>query len=160
MTAEAAPFRLTGLHVLGGIIAFFALVIGADVWFAVLAYRSFSGQVADNPYEAGILYNRTIEQRRAEAALGWTAQAEVANDAVILTFQDREGAPLEGLKVTAELVRPATEAGRISLSLKPAGDGAYRAAAPGLKGAWDVRARAVAPSGETFEIERRVTLHD
>lgn len=158
MSAAAKPFRLNGFHVLGGMIAFFLVVIAADAWFAVLAYRSFSGQVADNPYEAGLLYNRTLEQRRAEAALGWTAQADAAEGLVTLSFRDRDGASLDNLSVTASLVRPATEAGKVDLVLTPAGDGAYQARITAPAGAWDIRGLARGPAGETFEVQRRVVL--
>lgn len=158
MSVVAAPFRLNGFHVLGGIVAFFLVVIGTDIAFAVLAYRSFSGQVADNPYEAGLLYNRTLEQRRAEAALGWTAQADAAGGFLTLSFKDRDGAPLDNLAVTASLARPATETGRIELVLQPAGGGAYKARIATASGAWDIRGVARGPGGETFEVQRRVVL--
>ena len=57
----------------GGVVAFFALVIAVDVVFMVLAYRTFSGQVASNPYEAGLAFNQTLAQRQREASLGWSA---------------------------------------------------------------------------------------
>ncbi|HJV40493.1 FixH family protein, partial [Caulobacter sp.] len=84
MTSAARPIpkaspekgRITGWHVLIGIVLFFAIVIGVDTIFMVQAYRTFSGEVASNPYEAGLAFNRTLAQRQREAALGWSASVD------------------------------------------------------------------------------------
>ena len=77
MTARAVkkPFRITGWHVLVSVVAFFGVVIAVDSLFLVLAYRSHPGQVSVTPYEDGLAYNRAVAQRRAQAAMGWTATA-------------------------------------------------------------------------------------
>lgn len=69
-TATSRKGQITGWHVLIGVVTFFALIIAVDVVFMVLAYRTFSGQVASNPYEAGLAFNKTLAQREREAALG------------------------------------------------------------------------------------------
>lgn len=147
--------RITGWHVLIGVVAFFGVVIAADTFYIVKAYRTFSGQVASNPYEAGRQFNRTLAQRERAAALGWTAtvQAPVPGQ-VALRMTDRDGRPLTSLSLTGSLERPATEAGRQTLSFTHAGDGVYRAAAR-IDGAWDLRAVARNAS-ETFEVESRL----
>lgn len=158
MSRAAPPFRLTGLHVLAGMIGFFAVIIAVNVTFATLAFRSFSGQVADDPYEAGLLFNRTLEQRRVEAALGWKAEARVEGERLILTFADEAGTPLDGLTVQAALTRPATEKGRRTLAMASQGGGAYAGVIGDLHGAWDVRGVTRAPGGDSFEVQSRVVL--
>jgi len=154
--SAAAVRPITGRHVLIAVVAFFAVVIGVDAVFVTLAYRSFSGEVASNPYEAGIAFNRTLEQRRREAVLGWSAQAGAeSGEVVAVRVLDRSGAPIPALKLTGSLERPATEAGRQVLNFKPAGDGWYRSEAR-LDGAWDLRAVARGADGAVFEIERRL----
>jgi nitrogen fixation protein FixH len=148
-------FRLTGWHVLAMVCAFFGIVIAVDVGMAAMAYRTFSGEVADDPYEAGLLYNRTLAERRVQAALGWTADIAVIGDGLRVTVKDRAGAPVDGLKVSALLERPATEAGKRTLAFAPAGQGAYDARAAHLSGAWDVRVRATDARGRPFEVEER-----
>jgi nitrogen fixation protein FixH len=121
----------------------------------VQAYRSFSGQVASNPYEAGLAFNRTLAQRRREAELGWSASVETpAPGIVVVRVRDRAGHDLPNLSLTGVLERPATEAGRQVLNFKPDGQGGYRAVAH-LDGAWDLRATA-RTSAEAFEIETRL----
>ena len=154
-TATSRKGQITGWHVLIGVVAFFALIIAVDVVFMVLAYRTFSGQVASNPYEAGLAFNKTLAQREREAALGWAASVETESaGAVVVRVRDRAGQPLDRLSVTGSLARPATEVGKQVLDFKPLGDGRYRATAK-LDGAWDLRATA-RDVQNAFELEARL----
>ena len=157
MTSLQTPRRreLTGYHVLAMVTAFFVLIIAADVLFSVLAYRTFSGEVASNPYEAGLAFNRTLAQRRREAALGWSAQVDTPRPGVVaVRVRDRAGVALPRLSLTGVLERPATETGRQVLAFEPTGDGWYTARAD-LAGAWDLRAEA-RDGQNLLEIETRL----
>lgn len=163
MTLAAQPLepsappkgRITGWHVLVGVVLFFAVVIGVDTLFVIKAYGSFSGEVASNPYEAGLAFNQTLAQRRREAALGWSAGvATPGGKAVLVTLADRAGKPLDGLSVTATLERPATQVGRQTLNFKPLGQGRYLASAR-LDGAWDLSGVA-RNARDMIEIETRL----
>jgi nitrogen fixation protein FixH len=157
---ETAPppagFRLTGGMVLGMVAAFFGLVIAVDIGMAVMAYRTFSGEVAADPYEAGLLYNKTLAARRTQAALGWRAEIARSGETLRVAVADQAGQPVEGLKAAAMLERPATESGRLTLDLRPVAPGVYAAPARGLFGAWDVEVQAVDPQGHAFEAESRL----
>jgi len=146
--------RITGWHVLIGMVLFFATVIGVDALFIVKAYSSFSGEVASNPYEAGLAFNQTLAQRRREAALGWSMTVVAHDDAVVVTVRDRAGQPQTRLSVTGVLERPATQVGRQTLNFHPMGDGRYQAPAR-LDGAWDLRGVA-RDARNTVEIEARL----
>lgn len=147
--------QITGWHVLIGMVAFFAFIIAVDTLFIVKAYRSFSGQVASNPYEAGLAFNRTLAQRQREAELGWNAVIERPQPGIVaLRMTDKTGQPLSTLSLTGTLDRPATEVGRQVLSFRPTGDGWYQATAR-LDGAWDLRATA-RNARDKFEIESRL----
>jgi nitrogen fixation protein FixH len=155
-TPTTPDFRLTGWHVLILVTTFFGIVIAVDVGMATMAYRTFSGEVAADPYEAGLLYNRTLAERRAQAALGWAADiAMIGGGDLRVTVKDRAGRPVEGLKVEATLERPATEAGRTQLAFSPTAPGRYDTRAGRRPGAWDVRVRAVDARGRAFEAEER-----
>lgn len=156
--AEKPPFTLTGWHVLAMVVAFFAVVIGVDAVMITQAYRTFSGQVAKNPYEAGLAFNRTLAQRRAEAALGWTVTAADTPDRrVALTFTGPDGKPLEGLAVTGVLERPATETGKVTLAFEAVAPGVYRSRPVARGGAWDLSATARNGRGDLMEAQRRFT---
>ncbi|HEY8616331.1 FixH family protein [Phenylobacterium sp.] len=150
-------FRVRGWHVLAGVSAFFALVIGVDAWFTVLALKTYPGQVSVTPYEDGLLYNKKIAQLEAQAKLGWRAAAEAQPGVVVLLVQDREGQPVAGLSVTGKLERPATEAGRRMLTFQRVAPGRYEATTGAIDGAWDLTADARDGQGRTFIAERRLT---
>jgi nitrogen fixation protein FixH len=150
-------FRIRGWHVAAGVTLFFATVIGVDVTFMVLAYRTFPGQVSVTPYEDGLLYNRRIAQFDAQQRLGWRAAAETQAKGVALRFEDRDGRPVRGLAITGKLERPATESGRITARFHETTPGRYEARVGGLSGAWDLTAEAKGGAGETFVLERRLT---
>jgi len=150
-------FEIRGWHVLAGVSAFFAVVIAVDTSFAVLAYRTFPGQVSVTPYEDGLLYDRHIAQLEAQTRLGWRAAAAAEPGQVALIFRDRDGRPLRSLAVTGKLERPATEAGRIPIRFVEAGPGRYTAPAGRIAGTWDLTAEAHGPTGGAFIAERRLT---
>lgn len=149
-------FTIKGWHVLLGFIAFFGIVIAVDVSFAMAAYKTFSGEAIHDPYEAGIMYNNTLAQRRREAALGWKATIEEERDLVVVRVADKAGKTVEGLAVTGVLVRPATVKGQRALAFTPDGKGGYRADTSALDGAWDLHVIARDPNGAVFEADRRM----
>lgn len=156
-TASRPGFRVKGWHVGAGVCAFFAVVIGVDTTFTVLALRSHPGEVSVTPYEDGLLYNRHIEQMEAQARLGWRAVAFAEPGRVVLEFRDAEGAAVRGLVLTATLKRPATEAGRQAPRFHETAPGRHEAAVGEITGAWDLAAEARDAQGALFATERRLT---
>jgi nitrogen fixation protein FixH len=142
-------------------VAGFALVIGVNaalIWFAV---GSFSGLAEAHPYQAGLAYNHTLEAARAQEALGWRAELEVAQAEepgevhVTLSLRDRTGAAIPA-DVTAEFIRPAAKGHDRVAALAKEAPGRYAATVPlGLSGQWDVRIVARHGSG-IWQATRRV----
>lgn len=154
--AGKPPFVVRGWHVAAGVLAFFALVVGVDAGFLMMAYRTHPGQVAPRPYEAGLIYNAELQRQRAQDTLGWRAGAEARAGGLRVLMQDRDGQPLTGLKVSATLQRPATEQGRAEVVLAEETPGQYGVDRV-LSGAWDARIEAVDGAGRSFIAERRLT---
>jgi nitrogen fixation protein FixH len=151
-------FRIKGWHVLAAIVAFFLVVIGVDTSFAVMAYRTFPGEVSRTPYEDGVTYNNKLAQMAAQAKLGWTVSAGVEPGGELLVrVRDRQGAPVRGLTGQGKLERPATEAGRITPRFREAAPGDYLAKPGRLMGAWDLTVALSDAAGHRFEAERRLT---
>lgn len=159
VVGEARPrgFRFTGWHFLAIIVGFFAVVIAVDVSFAVMAYRTFPGEVSVTPYEDGLLYNKKLAQIAAQEKLGWKAAAAAEPTAVVLLVEDAKGQPVRDLRISAKLERPATESGRINAAFKEVAAGRYEARVGGLAGAWDLTAEARDSAGHLFMAERRLT---
>lgn len=157
LAATHRGFRVTGWGVLASLVAFFVIVVGLDVYFATLAYRTYSGDVASNPYEAGIAFNRTLAQRKRESTLGWQVSIGLDRPGLVgLAVRDRAGAPLDGLTLSATLTRPATTRDRKVLVFRADGAGRYVATTGPLPGAWDLEAVATRPDGEQFEVTQRI----
>lgn len=159
MSLQTVTMRrgVTGWHALAIITGFFVLVVGFDIWFAVLAYRSAPGQTADDPYEAGLHYQQTLAERRQEAALGWRAEVfSAADGSVEIELKDAGGGLVSGLAVSGVLTRPATEKGRLQVKFRPVAAGRYRLDRRPPSGAWDLDAVATGPNGARFELNRRL----
>lgn len=154
--SEREPFTLNGWHVLAAFVAFFGLIFAVNGLFMYQAIHTFPGQTVDNPYEAGLEYNRTLAQAAAEARLGWKAQVGQSGETIRLIVQDSAGRPVEGLTVSGKIERPATEQGRRMIQLKEVSAGSYQVALSDMTGAWDFSATARDKAGHVFEAHRRL----
>jgi nitrogen fixation protein FixH len=152
-------FRINGWHVLIAVTLFFALIIGVDAFFMVKAYSTFSGEVASNPYEAGLAFNQRLAERRSQDALGWSVGLNRRPTGEIeVSAVDARGAALTGLHAELTIERPATETGRKVAILQPLGPGLYGATLPLASGAWDLRVTLNGKSGGPFRAERRIMV--
>lgn len=154
--------ELKGWHVLVLMLGFFGITIAVNVALAIYAIDTFSGEDEAKPYLRGLAYNRTLEERAVQAALGWSAtiDAENKNDGVAIATHivDRNGQARSALTVEAILRRPTDARLDRVVELAPAGNGDYEAMVSKLApGIWDVIVRAKA-GDTTFVAERRVTL--
>lgn len=159
----AREFRITGKHVLYTLIGFFLVVLAANVIFISLAVRTFPGEKEEKSYLQGLNYNDRLATRSEQAALGWKGTITVASlngdEATIrLSFKDRAGAPLRGLRISGVLSRPATDANDTIVSFTPIGDGDYEVVVPAGKGVWNLEGLAVDHAGGRFEFSSRLNL--
>lgn len=154
--------ELKGWHVLLMMLAFFGVTIAVNIAFTIYAIDTFSGEDVSKPYVRGLAYNRTLEERAAQATLGWRATIDAVREngatAISAHIEDREGGAKSALVVEAVLRRPTDASLDRTVALEPAGGGEYKAGVPDLApGAWDVIVRAK-EADRTFEAERRVVL--
>jgi nitrogen fixation protein FixH len=154
--------ELKGWHVLVMMLVFFGVTIAVNVAFTIYAIDTFSGEDVSKPYLKGLAYNRTLETRATQAALGWRATVDAVRDdggaEISAHIEDRGGKPKNALSVEAVLRRPTDASLDRAVALEPVGGGDYKALLPDLApGVWDVIVRA--KHGDTaFEAERRVVL--
>lgn len=165
MTAETTAKKgLTGWHVLIITAIAFGIVFAVNITFIVLSLDTFTGEDVPDAYDQGLAYNEVLEERAAQAALGWTAAlaAELTTGttaAVTVELADAGGAPVTGAEVSI-LFRRATHDGEDTrLTLSEAGDGTYTAAIelPGV-GLWELRGQATRDAGERLDFEDRLWL--
>jgi nitrogen fixation protein FixH len=160
MTTVAPPpprFVIKGWHVLIMFLLFFGADIAVNTVFMIKAYSTFPGETSMTPYEDGLAYNAALKQRRQQALLGWKLAAGAeAPDTLRVEVSDRTGAPLRGLRVSADLQRPATETGRHSVSFQETAPGVYTALHQHLDGAWDMEVSAQDSQGRLAKADRRL----
>lgn len=145
--------EIRGIHVLGGMVAGFSIIVGVNVTLAVQAVRTFPGLEVANSYVASQTFDA---DRAAQEALGWTARAEVAEGELRLALTGPDGAPAEARSVSV-LVGRATEAAD---DIRPAlaFDGkVWRAPVELGRGLWHMKLDAVAADGTAFQ--QRLNLH-
>lgn len=164
MIAQLRRARPPGWWIPWTFVGLFLVVVAVNATMIWLALGSFSGLVAERPYDLGLTYNRNLEAAAAQAELGWSLEviAELAAPAVAtleVRLTDRDGLPLTGAVLDASLVRPLGAGEEVPLAFTPAIAGRYRAtAALPQPGVWDLRVR-VERDDERFMTEERLFLH-
>ncbi|MCC7253851.1 FixH family protein [Hyphomicrobium sp.] len=146
---------LSGRHVLGAMLAFFAVIIVADATMIYKAVSTFGGVDNANAYRDGLAYNARIALAERQAALGWSETVELVSEPARLrvALKDASGAAPASLRVEATLGRPATNAADTVLRLAEVAPGVFEAPVgddPG-PGAWIARVRAYPADGTTAE---------
>lgn len=144
-------------------VAFFGIVLAANAAMIWIAVSTWTGLETENAYRKGLAYNRTIEQARAQAALGWRvdlafAQQDDRTLAIELALADRNGDLIETASVNAAFMRPTHEGHDRTIPVPHRYGGQYlgEVRLP-LAGQWDVRV-AVEARGEVWRARRRVYL--
>jgi nitrogen fixation protein FixH len=132
-------------------VAGFLVVIGVNATLIIFAQDTFSGLETASPYERGLDYNKALAAQAEQDRLGWQAQAKITGEngvrSLVVRMTDRDGRPMDGLALSAYLVRPANEGLDLTISPRPMGGGRYVAefALP-ADGQWELRL--VAQSGD------------
>ena len=159
--STATTFRFTGWHFLACMVVFFGIDVAVNVAFILRAVQTFPGEVADDPYEAGVAYDQTLARLAVEQKLGWTAVINDAGhaprgEAISVRWSDKSGQPLSGLTVTGLLRRPATEQDNTPVRFAEIAPGSYRSVAAVAPGAWDLDVTAVNRRGDRRTADRRL----
>lgn len=158
-----AQVELTGRHVLLIGMAFFAAVIAVNAAFIMLAVRSYPGEQERRSYRQGLQYNAVLQERAAQAALGWRASIEdLAREGgsvrIVISLVRDNRTPIDGLDLSGALMRPVSREGRQTLAFAPLGGGRYEAIVAAAPGAWDISVSAVSDVGARFQFANRVIV--
>jgi nitrogen fixation protein FixH len=146
----------------------FGVVLAVNLVFMFSAIRTFTGLETEHAYDKGLAYNDVIAKTKAQERLGWQVEAQViphdgntdtVHDAdLVVTFADKDGKPVSGLSVKAEVVRPTKDGFDQTIDLQEQGGGRYVAPARlALGGQWDVHFKA--HRGEVdYQLNQRVLV--
>lgn len=126
----------------------FVLVVGVNGALAYFATSTFTGLETEGAYQKGLAYNQNLAAARAQEALGWKVDTKVtpgiigsdgAKVDIVVTYLDRDGKPVEGLTVTADVIRPTAKGMDRQITLPPHGNGVYGGTyTVPAKGVWDM----------------------
>ena len=160
---EKAEFRLTGMHVLAMLVAFFGIVAAVNVVMIRFALKTHSGEVTAHPYEKGLAYNAAIREAREQEARGWKVDGQVTRGPdgkalIEVSARDAAGAALTGLKVHGLLAAPADVKRDRPIELVEAAPGVYRGEAAAQDGAWDFELTAARDGKTLFQSHNRINL--
>jgi len=138
---------ITGRTVFFVLAGFFSVMFAVNGFFVFRAISSFPGEEEPKSYLQGVAYNEVLQNRRAQEALGWRAEAGVvageAGRSLVVAVLTSAGEPVSGVQVGASW-RAAGDPEVAVLAVRERADGRFHALLPA-----DVRGRG------RFEIEAR-----
>lgn len=138
-------------------VGFMLLVVAVNGVMAALALGTFTGVTTPRAYDRGRTYGDVLHEAARQDALGWQAEVRLADGVLRVQVRDAAGRAVEG-RLDGVLQRPLTRDALV-LAFAPEGRGAWAAPARaplpgqwearvtlfGAAGAFDIRARVVAP---------------
>jgi nitrogen fixation protein FixH len=114
---RSSEARFTGWHLVAVMVAFFGVIIGVNVFMAVLANTSWTGLVVKNSYVAGLEFNEKSEEARAQDALGWKATLEIVDGGLRYALVDASGSGVTLASGSATFWRPTSDREDVTVNL-------------------------------------------
>ncbi len=133
---QSRPF--TGRKFLLAILAFFGVVIVANVTMMTFALRTHTGLVVPNSYVASQDFSKNMAAARAQAERGWRNEVGYADGMLTLSFRDRDGRALDDLSVAGVVGREVTSRQDRNLVFRSLGEGRYAAPVELGPGLWRI----------------------
>ncbi|NEU94354.1 FixH family protein [Bradyrhizobium uaiense] len=165
MTASIPVARpITGRFVLIAMLAFFSVVIGANLIMMRFAITTLPGTEVDSAYSASLAYQREILAARDQNERSWQVQVHVQRQSdgravLAIDARDRAGAPLVGMNFAARLERPVDRRADRAINVAEGSAGTYRGNAEGVAGGrWDLVIEGGADGRRMFLSKNRIVL--
>ncbi len=163
--APLAGRVLTGRKVLAMVLAFFAVVIGANLTMARFAVQTFRGVTNSHAYTDGLAYNKEIEAAHAQDALGWRVNGAVARvspgrSRITVTQATAEGRPTEAAQIDVKFQHPVDRARDKSLALTMEQPGQYTGEIEIAPGHWGLSLRVSQNGQVVFQSQNKVEISD
>lgn len=153
--------EFTGWHMLAIMVVFFGIIIAVNLTMAVMARRSWTGTVVENTYVASQQFNARAAAGRAQDALGWQPDLDVAAGIVTFHLRDATGAPVEADLARAYFRHPAYDSADREALLARQPDGTFMAAVDLPDGQWIIEIDTdVAGLELPYRVVERLTIAD
>jgi len=146
--------KMTGRRFLVGMILVFGVIFAVNGFFIFKALSTFDGIEIDDAYQRGRAYNKDLAAMEAQKAQGWKAELSdpVTRGGVthfVARFADRNGVPLQGLKINATFWRPVSTGDDRTELMREVAPGRYEADFTlAHEGNWIVRVAAQGAGGK------------
>jgi nitrogen fixation protein FixH len=155
--------QITGWMVLGFMLAFFAIIIGVNLFMAHAAISTFGGVETASSYHAGKMFEHDVAMAKAQDAQHWQVDAKVSrtgDGAMLLDIiaRDETGAPLSGLAAVAQLERPTDRRLDRTITVAASGPGHFVGSADLAAGQWDLVIELSRQDERLFRSKNRVFL--
>ena len=160
---RTGPRGIRGAHVLGVMLAFFAVIIIADATMIYKALTTFGGVDNTNAYRDGVAYNRRIVRDAEQSLTGWQDDMQIVDAQTLrVSLRDRDGGAVAGKTLTARIGRPATNRFDQPLTLAEVTPGRYEApVSDAREGSWiiDLSVYSEKVAAEpVYQVRRRVWI--
>jgi len=160
---HARPHQITGLIVLGFMIAFFAIIVGVNVFMAHAAISTFGGVETASSYHAGQMFERDVAMAKAQDAQHWRVDAKLTRAAdgttlIDITAHDGAGAPVSGVAASAQFARPTNRRLDRTIMVGQTGPGHFVGNADLAAGQWDLVIELSRQDERLFRSKNRVVL--
>jgi nitrogen fixation protein FixH len=154
---------ITGWMVLGFMVAFFAVIIGVNMFMAHAAISTFGGVETASSYHAGQLFERDVAMAKEQDAQHWQVDAKISRAAdgtmlLDITARDKAGAPLSGLAASAQFARPTDRRLDRTVAVRSSGPGHFVGGADLASGQWDLIIELSRQDERLFRSKNRVFL--
>lgn len=159
MTTRLHPRPFTGRRLALILCGMFAVVATVNFTMATLASKTFSGAVVANGYVANHDFSGWVERAKEQQEIGWSANAEVRGNSVVVSALDKTGATLEGASVRVHFIHPFRASEARGVELHEAAPGRYVAATDVYRGQWDANIR-LEKNGEVVLLKQRLFVED
>ena len=160
---HAQSHQITGLMVLGFMIAFFVIIVGVNVFMAHAAISTFGGVEIASSYHAGQMFERDVAMAKAQDAQHWRVDAKLTRAAdgttlIDITAHDGAGAPVSGVAASAQFARPTNRRLDRTIMVGQTGPGHFVGNTDLAAGQWDLVIELSRQDERLFRSKNRVVL--
>lgn len=161
MTLQQSDQRhFTGWHMWLVAIAFFGVIIGVNIWLAVVSATSWTGMVVEDSYIAGQQFETNRIAHEAQQAAGWKPTFTYTSGLARLLIVDGAGNPVDLGDVSVQINRPVGGHDDQVLKLEAAPTGGYQASVHLDKGVWEAMVTAASTAKGPFELTTRFRVDE
>jgi nitrogen fixation protein FixH len=147
--------EITGRHVALGMIGAFGVIIAVNLVLAWQAVATFPGLEVENSYVASQTFDA---DRRAQEALGWTAETRLEGGVLTVAFTNRAGLPAAVAGIAGRFGRATSAAEDQTPDFQRIGPATFAAPVAAGRGVWILHLSATAEDGTAFRQRVRIRV--